>query len=218
MCRLFGLFSGFPSYHFPLDIANRFRKEFAKRDRMVFVCSDPADHERTDREVPIMRGCFEEIGLSFARYDVIDDRIEPVRAAQWISEATCIHLMGGHPGLQRQYLRETGLDTALRRSSAALFGVSAGAINMAVHSLDTKESLEPYEGLGLVGITVKPHFDPQNLKLVSTLKGISYKLPIHAMEDNSAIFIAGEDLSFMGSIYRVDKGEIMPAASSSAIR
>lgn len=211
MRRVFGLFSGFPSHHFPDNIAARLRDELTRRGSMVFVCSDPANHARTDFEAPIMRRCFEEIGLPFAQYHIIDSRIDPAHAAALIAEASCIHLMGGHPGLQIQYLRETGLDAAIRNAPAALLGVSAGAINMAVRALDTKESLTPYAGLGLTNITIKPHFDPGDQHLLSTLLRVSMELPIHAMEDNSAIFIAGEETAFMGSIHRIDKGKMTPA-------
>ena len=48
---------------------------------------------------------------------------------------------------------------AIRRSSAVLLGVSAGAMNMGKHVVDPHESLTPYEGLGLADLTIKAH-DP----------------------------------------------------------
>jgi peptidase E len=208
--RLLGFFSGFPSRHFPGNVAERLREELTRRGSMVFVSAWPAKHADTDGWAAIMRGCFEEIGLSFAQYHVIDDRSESSHAARLIREASCVHLMGGHPGLQLRFLRETGLDIAVCDSPAALLGVSAGAINMGKRSLDTKESPVPYEGLGLADITVKPHFEPKNRKLVKTLLRISEALPICAMEDDSAIFISGDRVSSMGEIHWIHRGEICP--------
>jgi len=210
MDRLLGFFSGFPSRHFPRDIAERLCEKLTQRGSMVFVSAWPADHADTDYCAAAIRGCFEEIGLPFAQYHVIDDRVEPSRAVQLIQEASCVHLMGGHPGLQIQFLRETGLDSAICNSPAALLGVSAGAINMGKRSLDTKESPVPYEGLGLADITVKPHFKPKNRKVLKTLLRISEELPICAMEDDSAIFVAGDRISSMGEIHWIHRGKICP--------
>ena len=196
--RLLGFFSGFPSHHFPGNVADRLREELTQRDSLVFVCTDPAGHAKTDYYAGIMHGCFEEIGLAFAQVHLIDNRIEPSRAAQWIADASCVHLMGGHTGKQLQYLRETGLDTAIWNTQAAILGVSAGAINMAAL------------GLGLANITVYPHYDPENQEELAVLLQLSETLPICAMEDDSAIFISGDRVSSMGGIHLIDKGKIYP--------
>jgi len=209
--RLLGFFSGFPSLHFPRDVADRLCEEFIQRESMVFVSAWPAEHAETDRDAAIMYGCFEEIGLPFAQVHVIDSRAEPSRAAWLIHEASCVHLMGGHPGKQIRFLRETGLDSAVCNSPAALLGVSAGAINMGKRSLDSKESLDPYVGLGLADITVKPHFRPKNRRVLKTMLRVSMQLPICAMEDDSAIFISGDRVSSMGEIHLIDRGKIYPA-------
>ena len=112
--------------------------------------------------------------------------------------------------MQLQFIREKGLDAAICDASAVVLGVSAGAINMAKYSLDTKESPVPYDGLGLADITVKPHFKLEDRQVLSALLEISMELPICAMEDDSAIFVAGDRISSMGEIHWVSKGEISP--------
>ncbi|GHU80275.1 hypothetical protein AGMMS49992_33150 [Clostridia bacterium] len=153
---------------------------------------------------------FVEIGLPFTQYHVIDNRTEPIYATHLICEASCVFLMGGHPGLQLRLLRDTGLDIAICDTPAAVLGVSAGAINMAKHSLDTKESPAPYEGLGLADITVKPHFALNDQQVLSTLLHISIDLPICAMEDDSAIFVAGDRITSVGQIHWVSQGKVCP--------
>jgi len=210
MDRLLVFFSGFPSRHFPRNVADRLREELTRRDSMVFVSAWPAEHAETDRDAAIMYACFEEIGLPFAQVHVIDSRAEPSCAAQLIREASCVHLMGGHPGKQIQFLRETGLDSAVCDSPAALLGVSAGAINMAVRSLDVWESPQPREGLGLANITISPHFDLTDQEKLSLLLRASEELPICAMEDDSAIFMARDRISSMGEIHWIHRGKICP--------
>ena len=58
---------------------------------------------------------------------------------------------------------------------------------MTKRSLDTKESTVPYDGLGLADITVKPHFEPDNQKVLSTLLSNFFELSICAIEDDNAI-------------------------------
>lgn len=41
--RFLGFFSGFPTHHFPVGIAERLREELAVRDSLVFVSAWPSD-------------------------------------------------------------------------------------------------------------------------------------------------------------------------------
>jgi peptidase E len=208
--RLLGFFSGFPNHSFPSDVAERLRGELTQRGSLIFVSAWPAEYAVNDRDAVGMHGMFEEIGLSFAQHHVIDNRMEFSHATRLVHEASCVFLMGGHPGLQLRLLRETGLDKVICNTPAILLGVSAGAINMAKKSLDTKESPVPYQGLGLADITVKPHFEPKDQHILSSLLTISMNLPICAMEDNSAIFVLGDQITSMGNIHWIHQGKICP--------
>ena len=208
--RLFGFFSGFPGRVLPHEIAKRLREELVKRDTFVCISAWPADYERNDSDLLDMHGLFEDFNMPFARQYVIDNRTEAFLAAQLIHEASCVFLMGGYPKLQLELMRNKRLDAAICSSDSAVLGLSAGSINMAKRSLDTKESPAPYDGLGLADITVKPHFKLDNEQVLSTLLRISMDLPICAMEDDSAIFVAGENISYTGQIHWVNKGAIRP--------
>ena len=215
--RLFGFFSGFPGRSFPCEIAERLREKLQNRDSLIFVSAWPADYDRNDDDSAGMHGMFEEFHIPFARHYVIDNRTEASYATRLIHEASCVFLMGGYPRLQLQLIREKGLDIAICDASAAVLGVSAGAINMAKRSLDTKESPIPYDGMGLADITVKPHFEFENRQVLSTLLQISMELPICAMEDDSAIFVVGGHISYTGRIHWVSKGEICPLSQGSLL-
>lgn len=208
--RLLGFFSGFPNCRFPHNVAKRLSEELIHRQSLVFVSAWPEDYARNDSDSAGMHGMFEEYNIPFGQYHVIDNRMEASKATQLIHEASCVFLMGGHPGLQLQSIRDKGLDSAICGATAAVLGVSAGAINMAKYSLDTKESLVPYNGLGLADITIKPHFNREDHKVLKDLLLVSEKLPIYATEDDSAVFVMGENALSIGKICRIHRGNISP--------
>lgn len=207
---LLGFFSGFPSRRFPRDVGERLGRELSRDGGLVFVSAWPEDYEKNDSDSAGMYQMFLEYGLPFLEHTIIDGRTGASRARELMREASCVFLMGGHPGKQRKLLRDLGLDAAVLDSSAAVLGVSAGAINMARRSLDTKESPVPYDGLGLADITVKPHFCKEDRQVLEDLLRISMELPICAMEDDSAIFVAGGAVSCTGTVHWVEKGGIGP--------
>ena len=206
--QLLGFFSGFPTRHFPDDIVERLKKELAVRDNLVFISAWPSDYERNDDDSAGMHGMFEECDMSFSRYDVIDNRTDSSDAKRLIQEASCIFLMGGHAVWQFQLMCEKDIVDEIRKSSAVILGVSAGSINMAKHSVDIWESLMPYDGLGLADITVKAHFDFENKELLQTLQKVSMKLPVCAMEDESAIFVKDGYATYTGQIHWINQGKI----------
>lgn len=216
--RLLGFFSGFPNHRFPHDVAKRLSEELTRRDSLVFVSAWPEDYARNDRDSDGMHGMFGEYNIPFTRHCVIDNRMEASHATKLIHEASCVFLMGGYPKLQLQLIRDKGLDVAICDSTAAVLGVSAGAINMAKRSLDTKESSVPYDGLGLADITIKPHFNLENQQVLSTLLQISMELPICATEDESAIFVVGDHISYTGQIHWVSKGKICPLSQGNLLQ
>lgn len=204
--RMLGFFSGFPDHHFPEEIAKKLEKALDLRESIVLVSAWPEEHDRNRDDLEGMYRMFTEQGISFGRHYVIDSGTEPDRAAGELRGASCIFLMGGHPGLQLAMIRDMGLEDVIRESEAVVLGVSAGAINMAARSLDTKESPVPYPGLGLADVTVKPHFDPGHEGVLSALLRISMELPICAMEDGSAIFVEEAGVSSTGRIHWIDRG------------
>jgi len=208
--KLLGLFSGFPTRHFPINIVERLKEELEVRDSLVFVSAWPSDYERNDSDSAGMHGMFEECNMPFEKYSVIDSRTDASDAKRLIREASCIFLMGGHATQQFQLICEKEIYEELRNSSAVILGVSAGSSNMANYALDIWESPVPYKGLGLTDITIKAHASQENRELLETLLHISaeHNLPICAMEDESAIFIKDGHASYIGQIYLIHKGNI----------
>ncbi len=206
--QMLGLFSGLPTLHFPNAVVNRLKEELFVRKRLVFVSAWPSEYQRNDNDAASMHGMFEECDLPFSEYYVIDNRTEAILAKELIRTGSCIFLMGSNATQQFQLLRRKAIVDEIRSSSAVILGVSAGSINMAKHSVDIWESLTPYDGLDLVDITIKAHFDMKNKELVQTLKQVSMELPICAMEDDSAIFVKDGYASLTGRIYRIHNRKI----------
>lgn len=207
--KLLGLFSGFPTRQFPVGIAERLKEEITIRDSLVFVSAWPSEYGRNDTDAVGMHGMFETWDMPFGRFQVIDNRTEPLEARRLIREANCIFLMGGHATQQFQMICEKGIAEEIRKSDAVILGVSAGSSNMAKHALDIWESYVPYDGLGLTDITIKAHIMQENQELLQILMQISqaHNLPICAMEDDSAIFIKAGIVTCTGQIYWVSNGE-----------
>lgn len=209
---LLGFFSGFPTHHFPVNIIERLKKELTVRDSLVFVSAWPSDYERNDMDATGMHTMFEECNMPFGRYCVIDNRTTADDAKRLIREASCIFLMGGHVVWQFQLICDKGILDEIRKSPAVILGVSAGSGNMAKRALDIWESHVPYVGIGLADITIKAHITQENQELLQTLSQISIEqnLPICAMEDESAIFVKKNEITYVGQIYWINKGDICP--------
>ena len=208
--RLLGFFSGFPSRRFPPAVAQQLKEALAQRDSLVFVSAWPEDAQRNDSDLAGMYEMFLQYCMSFDRHCVIDRRMGAQEAVAAVQKASCVFLMGGHPGQQLRLIQDLGLAGAIEGFAPVVLGVSAGAINMAERALDTKESLAPYAGLGLANITVKPHFSLSDRQVLSTLLQISMELPICAMADDSAIFVEAGGVFHTGEIYWVDQGQRAP--------
>lgn len=209
--KAIAFFSGFPDRRFPEEIARRLKKELPVRHRIVFITVCPEDYQRNDEDSAGMHRMFEEYGIGFDRFCVVDNRTDPAEAQEWAREADCFFLMGGGVcAEQMQLIREKGIYEIVRDGPAMVLGVSAGSMNMGKTTVDIWESLVPYEGLGFADITMIGHFSYDNTERLRLMKEASMVCPVCAMEDESAIFIKGGKADLIGVIHRIEKGEIGP--------
>ena len=203
------LFSGFPDHHFSREIAERLRQELTVRKSIVFITACPLDYEQNDDDCDGMYQMFAEQGLPFEKHCVIDKRTKPETAKELVENADCIFLMGG--GVceeQLDLIREKNCYEALFNCHAAIFGVSAGSMNMAQDTVDFFESMEPFPGLGFTNITVSCHHDPKDTWRYEQTLRMSEDRIVYAMEDMSAFFIKEGRIDVVGNIYRVKNREL----------
>lgn len=205
------LFSGFPDHHFSEEITNRLRRELMQRGSIVFITACPLDYAQNDDDCDGMHEMFVEQGLAFDKHCVIDKRTEPSVAKELVENADCIFLMGGGAcEEQLDLIKEKGCYEALCSCHAAIFGVSAGSMNMAKDTVDFLESMEAFDGLGFTNITVSCHHDFEDKWRYEQTLRMSEDRVVYAMEDMSAFFIKDGKIDTVGKIYHVENREIRP--------
>ena len=205
--RLLGLFSGFPTHHFTDAISEVLRENLPRRESLVFISAWPDDFSRNDEDSDGMHEMFAERGMGFARHCVIDRRTGAADAARRIREADCVFLMGGDPPSQMALIRDLGLVPELLSCRAVILGVSAGSMNMGRYAADCWETKRLYEGIGLVDIVTKGHYE-KDAWFLPVIKEMSMTRPVAVMEDESAIFIRKDAVWQLGNIHWIDKGVI----------
>ena len=205
------VFSGFPDHRFSEEITKRLKEELTVRKSIVFITACPHDYAQNDDDCDGMHEMFAEQGMGFENHCVIDERTEVAEAKRLVENADCIFLMGG--GVceeQLNLIKDKGCYQALLDCHAAIFGVSAGSMNMARNTIDFFESLDPFPGLGFTNLTVSCHHDPQDVwRYEQTLK-MSENRTVYAMEDRSAFFIKGGKIDVVGKIYHAENRELRP--------
>ena len=130
--ELLAVFSGFPDHHFSEEITKRLGEELTVRKSIVFITACPSEYAQNDSDADGMHEMFAEQGLAFEKHSVIDERTEATVAKELVENADCIFLMGG--GVceeQLALIRNKDCYEALLDCHAAIFGVSAGSMNMA---------------------------------------------------------------------------------------
>ena len=133
--------------------------------RCLFICSDPDSYYLTDKFAHEMAGAFNEAGMTFSDFQVLDRRTQK-DAQLLIWKSDFIILAGGHVPTQNKYFQEIGLKELLGNYQGVLMGISAGTMNAAVRVYaqpeESGESVPEFQrflpGLGITTINVLPHY------------------------------------------------------------
>ena len=209
--ELMAVFSGFPKHRFSEEITDRLRRELTVRKSIVFITACPLEYAQNDDDCDGMHEMFVKQGMPFEKHSVIDKRTEPSEAKALVENADCIFLMGGGACKEQlDLIREKGCYEALLDCNAAIFGVSAGSMNMARETVDFSESMDAFPGLGFTNITVSCHHDPEDSWRYDKTLEMSETRTVYAMEDMSAFFIKAGKIDAVGNIYRVENRQLRP--------
>ena len=208
-----------------LNRANDFDKEFMKVApqpcRCTYICSNPQDHEGTDKYGWIMRELLEGTGLKIASFNLLDSR-NAEKAQALIDDSDLLILTGGHVPTQNRFFQKIGLKDMLKGYDGIIIGISAGSMNCAetvyAQPEEAGEAVDPaYEkfipGLGLTDIMMVPHYQMTKDYLVDGLRlyeditfGDSHGHRFYVLVDGSYIHIHDGVQELRGEAYVVEDG------------
>ena len=134
--------------------------------RCLFVTTHPDDAAFSDHCSNCMRQAFEDAGLEFEEYVLLDRRTAPY-TAELVVTSNFIILGGGHVPTQNAFLHDVHLPQLIRNFSGVVLGISAGSMNCA--RIVYAQPEEPGEavdknytrylrGLGLTDVQILPHY------------------------------------------------------------
>jgi len=154
---------------------------FPKPFSMLYVCSAPDAHEKTERYGGEMKRTFEEKGFEINRFTVLDGRNSEI-AAELVHSHDMVFLSGGHVPTQNAFFKSINLKEILRSYNGVVMSLSAGSMNAAgrvyaapenpgeAASPDYKRELE---GLGLTDINIVPHFQLTRHEVIDGLDNLT---------------------------------------------
>ena len=163
----------------------------------------------------------EPAGVGFDEYALIDYRTTKEDAHEVIKSAPAIFFLGGKAAVQRVFLDEYDILTAIQESDATVvMGVSAGAMNMSAKWITSKHidiasarytagKSKVTDGLGLDNFAFEAHIDIDNTKLFKNdLLPLSQTIDVYAACYESVIRVKNGEKEFFGDVYLVSKSQI----------
>ncbi|WP_048716968.1 Type 1 glutamine amidotransferase-like domain-containing protein [Bacillus sp. 522_BSPC] len=198
---------------FPAKLSRVLQEDITDRKSLVMISSDPFFYEM---DGATERSWFDQAGIMFDEYHLINYRVQKEEANSIIQNASVIFLLGGDTIKQNEFLRDYELSVAIKKSRAVVMGASAGAINMSAKWLCSKsfgyniETSSVYEGIGLDDFSVLSHFDLENnLPLVQDeLSHLSEEMNIYASNKDCAVRVKDDKVDILGNVYLISRSKI----------
>jgi len=191
-------------------IASELKRVINDTQCILFIASDPNGHEKTDKYAELLFRLFQESGIAFEKYSVLDSRKPDCGYVNAVENAPCIFLCGGTTLAQHDFLMQNDLANPIKNHKGVVIGMSAGAINMAFHSVIANPAHPPvrtFEGLGLVNITVIPHFNMVDIQYLSKeIFPLTVNKTIYGLCDDAIIAVYDSEIRHAGTVYKISKG------------
>jgi len=212
----------------PKYIADMLMDDLPSRKSIVFIGSNPADHSFNYDQFDIATNQWlSPAGLKFEEYAIIDYRTTKEDAHEVIKNACAIFLLGGKAAIQRLFLGEYDIFTAINKSNVSvIMGVSAGAMNMSANwvsskylSIDsaryTAGTSNVTDGLGLDNFAFEAHIDINNSNLFENdLFPLSQTIDVYAGCYESVIRVKNGKKEFFGDVYLISNSKIQKMEES----
>lgn len=199
------------SHEYELEsLKKELKKDLENKRQVTFIVADPDNYEKIDRYSPELIKYFKKIGLK--EFNIVDHRTNKFAAIKQIQSADVIFLMGGDPLVQLAFIKEYEIDKLLESFKGIIIGRSAGAMNLAKNAFCSKDQTDlaswEYEGLGLIDITIDPHFDINNE--IMTAEFLKTKLKVLGLPESSFIKIDKYGAqTFFGEYYIKENNRIV---------
>lgn len=192
---------------------------------VLYVCSDPDDHELTCHFGADTTVAFNDIGIAFSSYHVLDGS-NAEYAADLVAMSDLIVFAGGHVPTQNQFFRDIGLREIMESYDGVVMGISAGSMNLAdivyVQPEEPGEGVDPdFErfapGLGLTDVNILPHYQKVKDNILDGLRlfeDITYPdsegNTFFALPDGSYFYQDDDCLLLCGKSYLLRDGVLEP--------
>lgn len=187
------------------------KKELVNAKVLVAIAAD-INTDKSDmyfyegnEKYPSTVSIFKEIS-NIKTFKLLDKRITGKKTIEILKSADVIYLTGGDPFIQLNYIKDNNLDKIIKKFNGIIIGVSAGSMNQCKTAFCCKDEDYPetkvYNALGLVDITIDPHYDVKNKEQVSENKKWSKKVPIIGLPDNSFIVVDNGKVNIYGRNYK----------------
>ena len=199
---------------------DRIRGCLPANPNVVFVCSDPKDHDGTCQFAAITTAAFAEAGIAFGSYQVLDGTTVH-KAYGMIAHCDFVVLSGGHVPTQNAFFRKIRLRHLLHNFQGTVMGISAGSMNMAgtvyMQPEEEGESVPEFKrfapGLALTPVNILPHYQKakdymidgkrlyEDVTFADSMGHEFFMLP-----DNSYFYQDNQGLLLCGKAYRLRDG------------
>lgn len=157
-----------------------------------------------------VKGMFGALKVKIDKYYLLDYKNSEVEMKKIIQKSDIIYLMGGDPFLQLKLIKKVNFIKLFENK--IIIGVSAGSMNLAKKAYYSKDDEYPkscfYDGLGLVDLTIDPHFDIENKEQVYEATKNSIEHTIIGLPNDSAIVIKDNDIMYIGEHYIFKNGKL----------
>ena len=159
------------------------------------------DMDKNRMKEYFFREYFQELGAESVLF--VERGTSEVQIRERFEATSLLYLPGGDTKTLLHNLRNKGLVSLLESFEGVISGNSAGAYVLCPEHLRIgRGDIEVIPALGIVDFWTKVHYEP---KFDSDLKRLSAEREIYALENESAL-VCGEDISFMGNIWKFSKG------------
>lgn len=134
------IFSGFnPKEHFGKEVSNFFKEDMKKCKSIVFIPGNFDNPDKVKRYALTDIEWFKEININLEDIDILDNNMQEDIMKEKLKKTDIIFIMGGDTQKQNIFLEKYNLKETIKTSKGIVIGISAGAINLGIDSLCSKD-------------------------------------------------------------------------------